>query len=309
MSSSLHQQLSQAVPPSALPPPLPSSLDHLVDRLNASSGHSPASSSSGSGSSSTSTGNNGGSSGSSSSSASASGDKPAPIRAILVGTNEGAPLHRSFGSSYSTRNRPHGLSEEILGGIESLWSTLPSSAPPHVMAAAQAADAAASAAAGVLDTVSGSAGPDGRRTVVNDAQPPHPLLTPLGLGDDIRCVTVFYETVTLLHVHMSPLVVTLLCGPSANIGAVRTVALPLLEEILNPVRKAILISRRETLTGLTAGGGGGGGGGGAGGAAIGPGGAAINSTAMEEAFAAGFRAGSFPRGGVVGAVPTEYYRR
>lgn len=286
MSSSLHQQLSQAVPPSALPPPLPSSLDHLVDRLNASSGHSPAS-----------TGN-----GSSSSSAA---DKPAPIRAILVGTNEGAPLHRSFGSSYSTRNRPHGLSEEILGSVESLWSTLPSSAPPHVMAAAQAADAAASAAAGVLDTVSGS-GPDGR-TVVNDAQPPHPLLTPLGMGDDIRCVTVFYETLTLLHVHMSPLVVTLLCAPSANIGAVRTVALPLLEEMLNPVRKAILISRRETLTGLTAGGGGGGGG--AGGAAIGPGGAAINSTAMEEAFAAGFRAGSFPRGGVVGTVPTEYYRR
>ena len=272
---SLHHQLARQAPPSALPPPLPAALDSLVDRLNASSGHSPSS------------------------------PGPPPIRAILIGTNEGSPLHRSFGTAASTGSGSgHGLSEEILSSVESIWSTLPSNAPPHVMAAAQAADAAASAAAGMAGTISTNP-----RTgeVVNDAQPPHPLLTPLGLGDEVRVVTVFYDSVTLMHVHLSPLVVTILATPLANIGSVRSIALPLLKELLQPVRKAILLARRRAMSG-----GGDGMSVSSGGAAIGPGGAALsNSALMEEAFAAGFRAGSFPRNGMVGGagVSPEYYQR
>lgn len=268
---SLHRQLAHQAPASALPPPLPAALDSLVDRLNASSGHS------------------------------SSAAAPPPIRAILVGTNEGSPLHRSFGTAATIGSGGgHGLSEEILASVESIWSTLPSNAPPHVMAAAQAADAAASAAAGLVGTISSDP-----RTgeIVNDAQPPHPLLTPLGLGDEVRVVTVFYDSVTLMHVQLSPLVVTILATPSANIGSVRSIALPLLKELLQPVRKAILLARRRALSG---------GGDGlsvsSGGAAIGPGGAALSNTAaMEEAFAAGFRAGSFPRNGA--GVSPEYYQR
>ena len=286
---SLHQQHHQHYPhqqipalaPSALPHPLPAALDLLVDRLNAASGLSPLSQ--------------------------PSQQAVPPVRALLVGTNEGAPLHRSFGSV----GQDHGLSEEILCGIESRWATLPSSCPPHELAAAQAADAATAAQTGDVVSVHMS-GTDGSST---DGQPPHPLIRPLAMGDEVRAVTAFYDACPLVHVHLAPLVVTVLATPVANIGAIRAVALPALNKLLHPVRRGIVISRRGDLMSGAVGGGSGSAGGGGGGAAIGPGGGAVlaadgdpTATLMQQAFAAGFQAGSsYPGSGDLPSVPTQYY--
>jgi len=64
-------------------------------------------------------------------------------------------------------------------------------------------------------------------------------LRPLGLGDDVKTVTAFYENCTLVHMHTSPLVVTFLATPNANVGAIRAI-LPNLQEALEPIRQTLL---------------------------------------------------------------------
>lgn len=189
------QQQQLHVQGGILPPALLTALDRLVDRLNGDTYGSSAANSGGQG---------------------------GMIRALLVGTNEGVGLSRSFGSASTS------LSEEVISSIETMYATLPSSTPPHVMAAAAA--------------VSSSEEDDSHQ------QPPHPLLSPLSLGDYVKTVTAFYDNCTLVHLHMPPLVVTFLAHPNANIGAIRSTALPLLQKLLEPVRRAILVSRREAAT-------------------------------------------------------------
>merc|ERR1740139_586826 len=217
-----NQQQQYESPPSRtlLPSELLKAVDQLVDRLNASSGYDII--------------------------------KPTtspPIYALLIGTNEGVPLSRSYGStsdasaassftSLSTppvhasspsqsQSIPLPMSEEILSSVETAWATLPSSSPPHVMAAASA-----------------TAEQQTTDDVPIHRQPPHPLLRHLGMGDEVRTATAFYENCTLIHVHMAPLVVTILTSPNANIGSIKTIALPILKNILEPVKSAILASRR-----------------------------------------------------------------
>lgn len=147
-----HQRVQGGI----LPPALLTALDRLVDRLNGDNyeskeqlrQHSPSSSSSSQG----------------------------MIRVLLVGTNEGVGLSRSFGSASTS------LSEEVISSIETMYATLPSSTPPHIMAAAAASSSG------------------------NFSQPPHPLLSPLSLGGQVKTVTAFYENCTLVHLHMTPLV-------------------------------------------------------------------------------------------------------
>lgn len=209
-----HHQISSS--PTLLPPALLKAVDQLVDRLNASSGYDIL--------------------------------KPnttPPIYALLIGTNEGVSLSRSFGSSSavapsstlsstppahpSSPSRQNSISEEILSSVETTWSTLPSASPPHIMMAA-----AASAADGDQQTAD---------DIPVHQQPPHPLLRHLGMGDEVRTATAFYDNCTLIHVHMAPLVVTILTSPNANIGSIKSIAIPLLKALLEPVKSAIT-SRR-----------------------------------------------------------------
>ena len=92
------------------------------------------------------------------------------------------------------------MSEEALAlsGIETVWATLVSAAPPHVMAAASAAGAAASA--GVAGAGSGQEKKE-IDAVSPHVQPLHPLLSPLRMGDHIRTVAATYDDCTLVHVH------------------------------------------------------------------------------------------------------------
>jgi|EP01083_Nonionella_stella_P016640 hypothetical protein len=137
--------------------------------------------------------------------------------ALLVGTNEGIPLSRSYGTHNSAQQTA--ISDEVLSSIETIWATLPSSTPPHVK----------------ID------------------QPPHPLLSHLGLGDQVHTTMAFYEHWTLVHMHFTPAVVTILASTTANIGALKSTALPFLKELLKPVRKALVDIRTEAMNGNGAG--------------------------------------------------------
>lgn len=59
----------------------------------------------------------------------------------------------------------------------------------------------------------------------------------LGL-EKVHCVTAMYDHGTLMHVYQTPLVVTILCGPSSqcsNLGAIRSTTIPLLKQALEPL--------------------------------------------------------------------------
>ena len=208
MAAQQQQQYNRGI----LPAETLNALDCLVDRLNASSGRLPAS-----------IANN------------EAGDATPPIRALLVGTNEGVGLSRSLGSAHTASQLSNSefsfsgdMSEEVLSSIETVWATLVSSVSPHVMAAA-------ASASNVEEHDDGEE--------VKHNQPPHPLLSPLQLGDTVKTVTACYDHCTLVHIHMPPLVVTLVASPEVNLGSVKSVAIPMLKVLLEPVRRALVRSR------------------------------------------------------------------
>ena len=134
------------------------------------------------------------------------------------------------------------MSEEALAlsGIETVWATLVSAAPPHVMAAASAAGAAASAG------VAGAGSGQEKKEI--DAVPPTsslsiPSYRPCGWGitsarSPRRMITARWSTCT------APLVVTFVTLLEANVGAMqRVVALPLLRVLLEPVRRVLVRSQ------------------------------------------------------------------
>ena len=47
---------------------------------------------------------------------------------------------------------------------------------------------------------------------------------------------------TIFHIYQAPVVVTLLVGMNANLGAVRSTAIPLLKEVLEPLCATLLNS-------------------------------------------------------------------
>ena len=259
MSDQQQQQQQQQANRGILPSETLNALDYLVDRLNAASGHLPTTAlispttnnpSSTDNNDNTSTNEN-------------NPSRSLPIRALLVGTNEGVGLSRSLGSAHTATqlqnpNDPNfshsgSMSEEVLSSIETVWATIVSAVPPHVMAASAAGAAAATAAAAAEASSSSSndnnnksneekKGEDKEDTVPPHIQPAHPLLSPLGMGDHIRTVTATYDNCTLMHIHMAPLVVTFVTLPEANLGAIRS-ALPSLKILLEPVRRALVRSR------------------------------------------------------------------
>ena len=67
------------------------------------------------------------------------------------------------------------------------------------------------------------------------------------LPNDLLCFfrLIFYLYVkkgTIFHVYQAPVVVTLLVGMNANLGAVRSTAIPLLKEVLEPLCATLLNS-------------------------------------------------------------------
>jgi hypothetical protein len=131
----------------------------------------------------------------------------AGIRVILLSTTEGVPLGRVYAS-----DQP--LNEEVLASIESVWA------------------------------------------------PASKQIPVLGL-EKVHQVTAIYDHGTLIHVYQAPVVrsaganvawilyllpynnlillvffvqvVTILCGPQTNLGAVRATAIPLLKQTLEPL--------------------------------------------------------------------------
>ncbi|EJK72616.1 hypothetical protein THAOC_05834 [Thalassiosira oceanica] len=176
------------------------------------------------------------------SAATASG--PLPVRSLLVGTSSGVGLSRSLGTAHTARqmqnpNFSHSgsMSEEVLSSVETVWATLVSATPPHVMAAA------ASSAAGNGGGTSSESEEKKDDSVPAHIQPPHPLLSPLQMGEHVKTVTASFDNCTLIHVHFAPLVVTFVTLPDANIGMIRDVAIPSLKVLLEPVRRALVRSR------------------------------------------------------------------
>ena len=261
MSDQQQQQQHQQANRGILPSETLNALDYLVDRLNAASGHLPSTALI------SSTTTNNPSSTDNNDNTSTNENNPSrslPIRALLVGTNEGVGLSRSLGSAHTATqlqnpNDPNfshsgSMSEEVLSSIETVWATIVSAVPPHVMAASAAGAAAATAAAAAEASSSSSSNGNNNKsneekkaeekedTVPPHIQPAHPLLSPLGMGDHIRTVTATYDNCTLMHIHMAPLVVTFVTLPEANLGAIRS-ALPSLKILLEPVRRALVRSR------------------------------------------------------------------
>lgn len=171
------------------------------------------------------------------SAATSSGSGPLPVRSLLVGTSSGVGLSRSLGTDQNPNFSHSGsMSEEVLSSVETVWATLVSATPPHVMAAA-------SSAAGNGGDASSESEEKKDDSVPAHIQPPHPLLSPLQMGEHVKTVTASFDNCTLIHVHFAPLVVTFVTLPDANIGMIRDVAIPSLKVLLEPVRRALVRSR------------------------------------------------------------------
>lgn len=66
--------------------------------------------------------------------------------------------------------------------------------------------------------------------------------TMLNMGKEVKTVTAIYDHGVLLHIYQAPLVLTILASPQSNIGAIRSTAIPLLKEVLNPLCSTLLNS-------------------------------------------------------------------
>mmetsp|Transcript_27440 Transcript_27440/g.60397 ORF Transcript_27440/g.60397 Transcript_27440/m.60397 type:complete len:159 (+) Transcript_27440:213-689(+) len=64
----------------------------------------------------------------------------------------------------------------------------------------------------------------------------------LHMGKEVKVVTAIYDNRTIFHIYQAPVVVTLLVGMNANLGAVRSTAIPLLKQVLEPLCSTLLNS-------------------------------------------------------------------
>ena len=67
--------------------------------------------------------------------------------------------------------------------------------------------------------------------------------------DKAHQVTAIYDHGTLVHVYQAPVVVTILCGLEANIGALQTTAIPLLKQVLEPLCTTLVESLKPVYEG------------------------------------------------------------
>jgi hypothetical protein len=143
---------------------------------------------------------------------------------LLVGTNEGIPLSRSYGStSTTTPHHQHSefhLSDELISSVETIWATLPSSMQPSNRV-----------------TMMNASHPF--KDVSSSLSAAHPLLKHIGLGSEIQSTIAYFDSCILVHVHYAPLVVTFIASHDANIGKIQQ-NMGLLKQILEPVTKALV---------------------------------------------------------------------
>lgn len=157
------------------------------------------------------------------------------IYVLLVGTNEGIPLSRSYGAMSNTHQGGVAMhiSDELLSSVETIWATLPSAMHPSQRLSTSSLS---SLAAVNMNT---SATKDPRGIMTPPFNSPHPLLKHLGLGEEVKVTTAFYDSCNLVHVHFSPLVVTILTSHDANLGKIEQ-SIPTLSQILEPIRKTLI---------------------------------------------------------------------
>jgi len=232
-----------------LPSSILQKLDQLIDRINASSGYGYSASANGAGAAAAAADTNHKKTTNKATATTVplpvpvAATTPPPVRIICIGTNEGIPLSRSYGSASSTLNNH--LNEETLSILETVWNTVPSSVAPHVMT---------NSIAHHYQQQQQQQSPSPLQF-----QPPHPLLRHIGMGPILKSTTVYYENCTFIQYHYAPLVITIVASPpstpsmpstphgggggGANIGYIKSVALPVLKELLEPIRQIVLKRR------------------------------------------------------------------
>jgi len=70
----------------------------------------------------------------------------------------------------------------------------------------------------------------------------------LGL-EKVQQVTAIYDHGMLVHVYQAPVVVTILCGHDANVGAVQSPTIPLLRQVLDPLCTTLVESLKPDYDG------------------------------------------------------------
>lgn len=83
-------------------------------------------------------------------------------------------------------------------------------------------------------------------SIETDWAAPSKQLPLLGL-DKVQQVTAMYNHGTLVHVYQAPVVVTLLCGPTANVGTLHATAIPALQQVLEPLCTTLVESLKPVL--------------------------------------------------------------
>ncbi len=214
-----------------LPTSILEKLDQLIDRLNASSGYSHTNTNNGDNTTSYSRNTDKNSSSSRNKSMN-NNMPPPPVRIICIGTNEGIPLSRSYGTSpYSNT-----LSEEMLSSLETVWTTTPSSVSPQVMTS--------SIALQKQREQQQQDSNNNEKTSTVSYQPPHPLLHHIGMGSTVKSTTIYYENCIFIQLHFAPLVITIISSPyGTNVGYIKSFAFPVLKELLEPIRALVLEQR------------------------------------------------------------------
>jgi hypothetical protein len=83
-------------------------------------------------------------------------------------------------------------------------------------------------------------------SIETDWASPSKQLPLLGL-DKVQQVTAMYDHGTLVHVYQAPVVVTILCGPTANVGAIHASTIPALQQVLEPLCTTLVESLKPVL--------------------------------------------------------------
>jgi hypothetical protein len=159
---------------------------------------------------------------------------------LLVGTNEGVPLSRSYGSTNPTdiantnvhpSDYPLHLSDELISSVETIWATLPSSMQPSNRATMMM-----NAPPPIVKETNSSSSSSSMGRIVSA----HPLLKHIGLGLEVQSTIAYYDdSCILVHIHYAPLVITFIASHDANIGKIQQ-NIGRLKQILEPVQKALV---------------------------------------------------------------------
>eukprot|EP00527_Entomoneis_sp_CCMP2396_P001094 CAMPEP_0198146376 /NCGR_PEP_ID=MMETSP1443-20131203/29100_1 /TAXON_ID=186043 /ORGANISM="Entomoneis sp., Strain CCMP2396" /LENGTH=199 /DNA_ID=CAMNT_0043810321 /DNA_START=157 /DNA_END=753 /DNA_ORIENTATION=- len=136
----------------------------------------------------------------------------AELRAITLSTTEGVPLGRVYGE-----HETH-LNEETLTLLETVWA--PASKQLPVLG---------------LDNSKNSNNNNNKAqnqtTTKNNSN-----------ASKMIMITAMYDHGILVHLYLAPIVVTCLCKTTANLGAIKSTAVPLLQQVLEPLRNTLLES-------------------------------------------------------------------